>query len=246
MNETIQTELHQITMMAELHYDRVLAKALDVPIGLILFSFGCVGVGLRKGTIPFCGEQIPIKHFTHMCRVTFLMKHFFPGDVFGRNLAMVHDAREECLPGKGDSWKGASSIANMPGLSKAILLSTEQEPTDEQVRAAASQIPKEFDAKYIAKYREFIALLRDNWPTIGNMELCDRLDGATSFSYLEDPQYADRLKYKALETFGRIWATIALSKHEVTEEIQQRCRPWFEKFGITEREVEAVSLYFTK
>jgi hypothetical protein len=238
-------KLDQVTRFALSRNFEQLEALLGLSPDLLRFSDDCVGRGLRKGTLLVGHRQLHITHFAHMCRTAFLVKHFFPKDLFGRNLAMVHDIKEEPLPGKEDEWRNADRVAHTKGLAHAVTILTEVSPTKEEIAAARAAIPLDLDVLYVAKYKKFIVTLRNNWGLIGNLELCDRLDGASSFSYLEAAKYSHRRKYKALETFGRIWATLALSDHtSITTQVKDRCRHWFPKFGVTEDRVESVALYF--
>ena len=95
-----------------------------------------------------------------------------------------------------------------------------------------------------AKYRKFIADLHRHWDRLGTLELCDRLDASTSVAYLLHPRYAGRLQYKALESLGRVWATLAVDKSKISEIIKNGYRTWFNIFGITEEKVEASASVF--
>jgi len=237
--------LEQVTELGQQKNIEQLSKMLELSPELLAFSASCSGEGLRKGTLPVGDREEEITHFSHMCRVASMVHHFFPEDLFSRALAMGHDLKEEPAPGKEDEWKNLDEVSKIEGLSRAVAILTEEMPTQEEIELAAKEISREFDAVYIAKYRTFLATLSEHWNTIGHLELCDRLDGATSFAYLQDPKYDNRRKYKALETFGRIWATLALSDNLVlTDRIKESCGAWFEGFDVTEEEVEKTATYF--
>jgi hypothetical protein len=245
MKDEFQIDLERVTLRALACDNHWLSETLEVSTEILDFTLDCVGSGKRKGSMAVDGQNREITHFAHMCRVAFLMKWFFPNDSFGRDLALVHDVKEEALPGKEERWRDAASVAGVDGLSEAILLLTETEPTPEDVAKIGLQIPAEFDATYVAKYRNFISTLRAAWELVGNLELCDRFDASSDFVYLHAPRYESRLKYKALETFGRIWATIDLSEHPLKDTVKDRCRRSFRHFGISEPGVEDAARYFS-
>lgn len=235
--------LDAITLFALNKNFQAVAAELAVSPETVGFSADCVGDSLRKGAILLEGQKQPITNLAHMVRVAYMMKTFFPDDTYGRILALIHDAKEEALPDKLNQYKEADSLLQTPGLKDDIDMLTEEEPTQEEIDAVAAVVPNEFDALYIAKYRNYIKRLHENWEKLGNMELCDRFDGA-EFDYLKVPKYKDRLKYKALESFGRMYATIAVSEHPITEKIRERCREQMRQFEVNEQEVEKVAAYY--
>jgi hypothetical protein len=242
MNYDFQLDLDEVTLHALDRDILWLSEYLEIPATLLAFSLECVGEGLRKGIVSVGGHEREITHFAHMCRVAFFMKWFFPRDTFGRFLASIHDVKEEALPGRENRWEEASEVAGVDGLSDAVYMITEREIPECEI--TDNSIPKGFDVAYIIKYRSFLVNLREVWEFVGNVELCDRLDASSNFWYLNNPKYMARRKYKALETFGRIWATIDLSDDSLVELIKIRCRVWFVRFDITEAEVESVAKYF--
>lgn len=238
--------LDEVTLLAQKEDMEALENEIKISKDVLIFSKECVGDTLRKGTLKIRGIDHKITNFSHMCRVAYMVKHFFPNDTFGRTLALVHDTKEEPSTGMEDNWKKVDEISGMDGLVNAINTLTEENPSEEEIMEIKNMIPEELDPVYIAKYKKFINELKNNWEILGNIELCDRLDASTDFVYLEDLKYANRIKYKALETFGRIWATIELSDSTLVEIIKENCRIWFEKFNITEDEVINTSIYFKK
>lgn len=219
--------------------------ALNVSPAILEFSLSCVGENQRKGGIVIDGEFRMMTTFAHMVRVAYLVQTYFPEDKFSRVLASVHDIKEEAMPTKKERYKQADRQCGIDGVVAAIELLTEEEPTDEEIGRTLQEIPAGFDPVYIAKYRNFISRLRKNWLTIGSVELCDRWDGAGGFDYLFNAKYDNRRKFKALESFSRIWATIRDISDPISEEIKGRCQTWLPRFEITETEVTtAAKLFF--
>lgn len=213
---------------------------LELPEDVVKLSLTCVGDSRRKVKLIVGEETKIVTHFSHMARVAFMVKHFFPEDESGRILAMLHDTKEEAQEGQEKKYK-ESDIADK------IDLLTEEDATEDEIEKARQEIPEGFDPKYFAKYRKYIKILHENWHSVGAMELCDRLDQSSpyaAFEYLLAPKYKERLKFKALESFGRIWATINIDSNEIVNIIKQKCRAWFNKFDITEEEVEKTAKLF--
>jgi len=230
-------ELDNLTNLTEKQDTVEIARVLNLPEELVNFSLDCVGNGHRKGKIMVDGQMKKITHFSHMVRVAFLVQHFFPEDEAGKKIAILHDTKEEAIEGKEKKYKDSD-------LADEIDLLTEEDAIEEEIDVAREEIPRGFDPEYFATYRKYIARLNENWDKIGALELCDRLDGSSSFVYLMNEKYKDRMPCKALESFGRIWATINGKSGEVVDLIKDSCRKWFEKFNITEVEVEEVERMF--
>lgn len=239
-----QQGLELVTRLGQEQNTEELGRLLEIPKSALEFSLECVGNTTRMGALTIRGVKQKMTHFTHMARVAFLVKYYFPKDSFNRILAVFHDIKEEALPEKKNRYKDANREFNVEGLSEAIELLTEEKPMESEIRGVRNEIPKEFTAAYIAKYRKYIKRLHKEWPKIGNLELCDRLDGSTSFEYLNNIKPAKRRRQKALESFARIWATIETSDHPLVEEIKSSCRKWMPQFNVTEPEVERIAKLF--
>lgn len=232
-----QENLDLITKLAEQKNVAEIAQKIGLSEVLVDLSLKCVGDGRRKGTIKVAGADEQVTHFSHMARVAYIVKYYFPEDEISRSLAMLHDTKEEAQPGMEERYK-ESDMAGQ------IDLLTEDGVSEDEIEAVRAQIPEEFDPQYVAKYRKYVDKLHKNWTEIRAVELCDRLDGSSSFEYLSAPKYQDRLRLKALETFGRIWATVSIDSGEVVDRIKKNCRAWFSKFEITEKEVEDAAKMF--
>jgi hypothetical protein len=232
-------QLDLLTQLAEAENTAEVAKVLDLSEDAVKLSLDCAGGGRRKSNLQVGDEMKKITHFSHMARVAFMVKHFFPKDISGRLLAMLHDTKEEAQEGQKEKYK-ESLIANQ------IDLLTEENVTEEEINAVRQNLPEGYDAKYIATYRKYIKRLCDNWDQVGAMELCDRLDGSTSYEYLLNPKYRDRMPHKALESFGRIWATLHGQSNEVADRIKTNSKAWFNRLGITEEQVEQAAGLFLK
>lgn len=243
--ERRDSELFRLTKLAMKREISGLEEALKISPAILEFSLSCVGNNLRKGGVVIDGEFQMMTSFAHMVRVAYLVQTYFPEDGFSRVLASVHDIKEEALPTEKERYKQADKQCGMERIVAAIELLTEEEPTEMETGTALEEIPVGFDPVYIAKYRKFISRLRNNWQETGAVELCDRWDGAGGFDYLFDAKYKNRRKYKALESFGRIWGTIQYIEGPLSEEIKERCRTWLPRFEIAETEVTtAAALFF--
>lgn len=232
-----EQQLDQLTQLAEEENVSEVADVLDLPKDAVALSLKCVGDGRRKSKLEIGGERKKITHFSHMARVAFMVKNFFPEDKSGRLLAMLHDTKEEAKEGREETYKQSS-------ITDQIDLLTEEDVTEKEIGKVKQVIPEGFNAKYIAKYRKYIKRLHENWDSVGAMELCDRLDGSTSYEYLLNPKYENRMPHKALESFGRTWATLHGQSNEVADRIRQNSRLWFDKFDITEKKVEETAGLF--
>ncbi|MDO8557996.1 MAG: hypothetical protein Q7S09_02255 [bacterium] len=237
-------ELELVTLLGQEKNIEKLAELLRLPREVFQFSLDCVGDTRRRSTIVINETEQVLTNFTHMARVALMMKQYFPEDSFGRFLAMLHDIKEEALADKKDAYKDADEKFNVPSLAKTIEMLTEEEPSEAEIALAHSEIPAESNATYIARYRNYIQLLHQNWPKIGNLELCDRLDGVINLEYLKDPKYENRRKHKALESFGRIWATLSVSSDPLVDRIKDHCRKSMTEFDVNEQEVERTAQLF--
>lgn len=243
--ESRDSELLRITKLAIEQRISELGGMLKISPAILNFSLSCVGENQRKGGVVIDDEFKMMTQFAHMVRVAYLVQTYFPEDEFSRVLACVHDIKEEALPTKKEHYKESDKQYGLEGIVVAIELLSEEEPTTMEIGETLQEIPEGFDPVYIAKYRTFIRRLKENWQIIGNVELCDRWDGAGGFDYLLDAKYESRRKFKALESFGRIFATIQDIEGPLSEEIRERCRKWFPRFEIAETEVTtAAELFF--
>ncbi len=234
---TYSLGLSEVTTLAEAQQINEIARILELDEADIQFSLTCVGNKLRKGSSENNSIGSPVSHFTHMVRVAYMVKHFFPNDLRSRRLAILHDIKEEARAGQEETYL-ASDLAT------DIDLLTEKPAQLEDVEYFSTVLPDGFDAVYFAKYKSYINDLHLHWSRLGALELCDRLDASTSVAYLLHPNYAQRLKYKALESLGRVWATIAEDESSVSDQIKENYRFWFSQLGVSEQEVEAVAKYF--
>ena len=235
--QAYQRELDAISELALSKDVAEIAKRLDLPEESVALSLNCVGDRYRKGKIMVSGQMKKATHFAHMVRVAYAVQHFFPENEVGKRMAILHDTKEEADEGNEEMYK-QSDLAN------EIDILTEEEVTEEEIHQASQNLPEGFDAEYFATYKKYIARLNENWDKIGAMELCDRLDGTSSFVYLKNEKYKNRMPYKALESFGRIWATINGKTGEVVDRIKDNCRKWFAEFEITEEQVEQAEKRF--
>jgi len=233
-----ERRLDSVTQLAEAGNTAEVGKILDLPEAVVKLSLECVGDKRRKSNLLIGDEVKRITHFSHMARVAFMMRYFFPEDKSGRLLAMLHDIKEEAQEGQENRYRESA-------LAKQIDLLTEEDVTEEELTSAAQELPKDYDAKYVATYRKYIRRLHDNWDQLGAMELCDRLDTSSSYEYLLNPKYKNRMPFKALESLGRIWATLNGYSNEVVDIIKENSRKWFNRFKITERQVEEAARLFT-
>lgn len=229
--------LAEITQLAKAKRVQEIAQILELEEADVQLSLQCVGDELRKGSSEEDSSSSRVSHFAHMVRVAYMVKHFFPYDIRSRRLAMLHDIKEEALPDQEETFASSD-------LAVDIDLLTEQPAELKDLEFFTAILPNGFDPVYFAKYRKFIADLHLNWDRLGALELCDRLDASTSASYLLHPKYASRLQYKALESLGRVWATLAVDTSEISQIIKNNYRAWFNTFGITEEKVEASARIF--
>ncbi len=232
----ITRELELVNDLVESENLLELSRLLEIDLADLELSLKCVGRGRRKaGSNP---DITPQTHFSHMARVAMMVKQYFPDDIVGRRLAVLHDAKEEAT-------MGMEKLYLESDLSPLIDMMTEEMPTEDEIDFMKSVIPAGFDPIYFSKYKTFIGKLHTDWHIFKSLELCDRLDGTSSLSYLLNPKYTSRLKLKALESLGRIWATIDRDSGDiVVEKIKNNCRTWFDIFGVTENEVEVISGFF--
>ncbi|MEA3305113.1 MAG: hypothetical protein U9Q15_05315 [Patescibacteria group bacterium] len=57
-------------------------------------------------------------------------------------------------------------------------------------------------------------------------------------------KYMQRMPHKSIEAFARVYATIEVSDHALVEKTKERCRTYFDAFGVTEKEVQEFEKYF--
>ncbi len=227
--------LEKINRLAKAARLSNLAAVLELDPADLRLSSTCVGTGLRKGI--YDNDPARVTHFMHMCRVAFLMQHFYPSDISGRRLAILHDIKEEALPGQETLYLSSD-------LAPLIDLLTEVPPLPDEIARFSQILPTGYDPRYFAKYKPFIATLKNNWALVGPVELCDRLDGSLGLSYLLHAKYASRLPIKALESLGRTWATLEGENSPLAQVTKTICRSWIPKFHITEAAVSKTAAYF--